>query len=301
MPDPHPSQNISSFRDSSFLMSLSRLIFKPSVQDIDLEDVISQYNGSSVLPHLRKILKNILGLKDLVVSDIMRPRADIVAIEASATLHEVLERFKTSEHSRLPVYRETLDDPIGFIHLKDLMDVLLKTPEQQETFRASHILRDVMFIPASVPVLELMVDMQAKRVNLGLVVDEYGGTDGLVSIEDVVEQIVGRIDDARDEDDQPHIIVRSNGMIDVDGRTELTELQPYIADVLDVSDYTETVDTINGLVTAHAGRVPGRGEVITFSPKLEFQILEADPRRIRRLRLVKTTTLLADSASLFAE
>jgi magnesium and cobalt transporter len=292
MPDPAPSDSLTPSWDRTLLSGLTRFIFKSSGGDPVLTDVVTQFNGMSILPHIRKMLTNIMGLKDLVVSDIMHPLADIVAIEASANLTEVIEKFKGSEHSRLPVYRESLDDPIGFIHIKDLMDILLRTPEQQELFLAEHIVRDLMFVPRSIPVLDLMIEMQAKRLHLALIVDEYGGTDGLVTIEDLVEQIVGRIDDEHDTDEEkPLIIIRPNGVIDVDGRTELVELVPHLETVVDLDSFMEHVDTINGLVTAHAGRVPQRGEILTFSPSLEFHILEADPRRIRRLRLVRTNMI----------
>ena len=254
------------------------------------------------------ILRNVLALHDVRVADVMVPRADIVSVSVEATLGELLALFRTAGHSRLPVYGDTLDDPRGMVHIRDFMDFLasepsfgLVGPPTSEAAPAEHkavaefgmdtplsaarILRPVLFAPPSMPALDLLVKMQASHTHMALVIDEYGGTDGLVSIEDVVESIVGDIEDEHDEADRPQIAAAGDGAFIVEARASLEDVSKALGVDLSALADAEDVDTIGGLLTATAGRVPIRGEIVAGPGDLEFEVLDADPRRIKRLRI----------------
>ena len=217
------------------------------------------------------------------VSDVMIPRADIVALDVSSTLGETLHIFAEEAHSRLPVYRESLDDPVGFVHIKDVVSELAAGRDHDE--RLLHrIQREILFVPPSMPLAELMVKMQTSRIHLGLVVDEYGGTDGLVSLEDLVEEIVGDIEDEHDED-APQIVRRSRTVFEVDARMEVDDFQEATGHDLTLPDVEYEVDTLGGIAFALAGRIPVRGEVLRHPAGYEIEIVDGDSRRIRRLRL----------------
>jgi CBS domain containing-hemolysin-like protein len=279
-----------------------------SVRD-DIEDVLEGSDGDSdFTPQERAILKNVLGLHDVRVADVMVPRADIVSVSAEATLGELLALFRTAGHSRLPVYGETLDDPRGMVHIRDFVDFLASEPSFGLTERtaaeaakapkagaelrmnmllssATRLLRPVLFAPPSMPALDLLVKMQASHTHMALVIDEYGGTDGLVSIEDVVEAIVGDIEDEHDEADLPRIGATADGAFIVEARASLEDVSKAVGfDFAALAD-AEDVDTIGGLVTAVTGRVPVRGEIVAGPGEFEFEVLDADPRRIKRLKI----------------
>ncbi len=223
----------------------------------------------------------------VTVADIMIPRADIVALELSTPLAEVAAEFIDSEHSRLPVYRETLDDPVGFVHIKDVFKLIagkIPAPEQDEAV-LGRLRRETLYVPASMRAADLLVRMQARHIHLAMVIDEFGGVDGLVSLEDVIEAVVGEIDDEHDVAARPQIVARPDGAFEVAGRTELADIVAAIGRELPMPDLDEEIDTIAGLVAAVAGRVPIRGEIIALSPDLEAEVTDADPRRIKRLRL----------------
>lgn len=228
----------------------------------------------------RNLLANILNLRDRSAEDVMVPRADIVAVESRVTLREVIEVMTQKGHSRLPVYRETLDDAIGMVHIKDV----LAWRGEDSAFRLSKILRRVLFVAPSMEVLELLLEMRAKRSHMALVVDEFGGVDGLLTIEDVVEEIVGEIEDEHDGDSEPNLVLRADGTIDADARAPVEVLEEKFGRTL-TDEEREDIDTLGGLVVSLAGRVPIRGELIAHPSGVEFEVLEADPRRIRRLRL----------------
>ncbi len=271
----------------------------------DIEDALDETETSTDFsPQERTMLKNVLGLHELRVADVMVPRADIVSIQDSCSLGDVLALFRTAGHSRLPVYHETLDDPRGMVHIRDFLDHLAsaaevgtkskrKVPDQPRInvldlkvpLSSAKILRPVLFVPPSMPALDLLIKMQASRTHMALVIDEYGGTDGLVSIEDIVETIVGDIEDEHDETEGPTVVVSADGSVIANARASLEE----VADVLGgkISDLEEAdeVDTVGGLVTSLAGRVPVRGEIVAGFEGLEFEILDADPRRVKRLRI----------------
>lgn len=228
--------------------------------------------------------------QELRVDDVMTPRADIVAVEMSTTLGDLLRVFVDSEHSRLPVYRETLDEPTGVVHIKDVVRLLApdadgtSTPDWSEPV-IYRLRRDVLFVPPSMRCADLMVKMQAERQHMALVIDEFGGTDGLVTLEDLIESVVGEIEDEHDEAEAPSLASRPGGVIEADARTPLGELEEALEATLAVEDLEEEVDTVGGLVGALAGRVPQRGEVISHPGGFDFEVMDADPRRVKRLRV----------------
>ncbi len=226
----------------------------------------------------------------LRAGDVMTPRADIVALEASATLGEAARLFADSQHSRLPVYRETLDDPIGFVHVKEVVALLAPNGDGAASGKfgdrvLTRIKRDILFVPPSMPLPTLLVTMKSRRIHLALVIDEYGGTDGLVSIEDIVEQIVGDIEDEHDIDDTDRILARPGGVFEVDGRASVEVVESKLGVKLGLADHEDDVETVAGLAAALASRVPQRGEVLKHPAGLDFEVLDADPRRVKRLRI----------------
>ena len=280
-------------------------------------------------PLERAMLKNVLGLHKVRVDDVMIPRADIVAVSMETSLGDLMKLFRTAGHSRLPVYGETLDDPRGMVHIRDFVDHIAgraeagtrRTPMGQPegeaaapvlplrarrgaralrtlnlasvdlsvTLAAARIQRPVLFVPPSMPAIDLLVRMQATRTHMALVIDEYGGTDGLISIEDLIEMVVGDIEDEHDVA-EGHLIQRVEGEGDVfvaDARAGLAEVSAAsgVDLVAAVGDMAEEIDTIGGLIVTLAGRVPSRGELISGPGDLEFEVLDADPRRVKRLRL----------------
>jgi magnesium and cobalt transporter len=254
-----------------------------SLQD-DLRDLIEQHpDASEIDPQERALLLNLVKFGDLRVGDVMIPRADIIALEMRAGIADVIDVFQREFHSRIPVYRESLDNVIGMVHIKDL----LKYWGGSEEFRVEDIVRDVLFVPPSMPVPDLLLKMRTRRIHMALVIDEYGGTDGLVTIEDLVEAIVGEIEDEHDEEEDVLIQEASDGSLEVDGRADSAEVEARLGVDLLPAEQDEEIDTIAGVVASIAGRVPQRGEVITHLHGIEFEIVQADARRIRRVRIRK--------------
>lgn len=270
-----------------------RALFRRSSLDDSLreslEDVFEERAeaGKALASEERHMLVNLLSFGELKVEDVMVPRADIVALDETASLEDALRMFRDSNHSRLPVYRETLDDPLGMVHIKDLMRWLAPREADQpmEPFALRRLRRDVLFVPPSMPAHDLLLKMQTTRSHLALVIDEYGGTDGLVSIEDLVEEIVGDIEDEHDVVEGPLLVERDDGKIDADARAPIEELERMLGFELVDEEEGEDVDTLGGLVFSLVGRVPLRGEVIAHPAGLEFEVRDADPRRIKRLRV----------------
>jgi CBS domain containing-hemolysin-like protein len=230
----------------------------------------------------------------LKVADVMRARAEIVAIESSASLGEAARAFSESQHSRLPIYGETLDDPQGFVHVRDVMSLLAPSAEGEGQAKFSdrllaRIKRDILFVPPSMTLSTLFLRMQSSRIHLALVVDEYGGTDGLVSMEDLVEQIVGAIDDEHDVD-APLVQERPGGAFDADGRAPIDQLEAKLGASLALPDHEDEFDTAAGLAVALAGRLPQRGEILHHPTGFDVEILDADPRRVKRLRFKASAT-----------
>jgi CBS domain containing-hemolysin-like protein len=227
----------------------------------------------------------------LRIDDVMTPRADIVALDISTPLVEVVRAFAEAELARMPVYRETLDDPVGVVHIKDIVK-LLTPPQDASDFRPPwdepvlhRLRREVLYVPASMRCADLLVRMRVARIHMALVIDEFGGTDGLVTLEDLVEAVVGDIDDEHDDEALPEIVIRPGGALEVDARAALEAVEQRLGASLEIEDFEEEVDTVAGLVSALAGRLPQRGEVILHPHGFEFEVIEADPRRIRRLRI----------------
>ncbi|MDR3510128.1 MAG: hemolysin family protein [Caulobacteraceae bacterium] len=227
--------------------------------------------------------------KTLRVDDVMTPRADIVAVEIASPFGDLLARFIEAEHTRMPIYRETLDDPVGQVHIKDvfrmLADEALRPAADEPVLR--RLRREILYVPGSMRAADLLVRMQASRVHMALVIDEFGGTDGLVTLEDVIEAVVGDIDDEYDEVAPAQVVARAGGVFDADARAPLEDLEAALETSLAPPDLEEDIDTIGGLVGALAGRVPQRGEVIAHPEGFEFEITDADPRRVKRVRIRK--------------
>jgi|1048.fasta_scaffold03491_1 CBS domain containing-hemolysin-like protein len=235
--------------------------------------------------------------QSLRVDDVMTPRADIVAVEVDTPFEEVVARFIDAEHSRMPIYRETLDDPLGVVHVKDVFKQMATgvRPRSRRGAAAESVLmrlrRDALYVPASMRAADLLLRMQATRTHMALVIDEFGGTDGLVSLEDLVEAVVGDIDDEHDEAQVAGVMARPDGAFDADARAPLEELEAVLGLNLTPPDMDEEIDTVGGLVAAVAGRLPRRGEVIALPEGYEIQVLDADPRRIKRVRIRPSTPL----------
>ncbi len=228
--------------------------------------------------------------QSLSVADVMTPRADITAVELSAPFEILMAAFTDSEHSRLPVYRETLDDPVGVAHLKDVFKLLAEPSRRASAGPAvlAKLKRETLYVPASMRAADLLVRMQASRIHMAMVIDEFGGVDGLVTLEDVIEAVVGEIDDEHDEAAAIQVVARAGGVFEIDARIALDSLETAVGRRLATPDMEEDIDTAAGLVSALAGRVPQRGEVIGHPAGVEFEITDADPRRVKRLRLRPT-------------
>ncbi len=238
-------------------------------------------------PQARARLINAALFDRLRVEDVMVPRADIVAVDVNATLKDVAQVFAQNPHSRLPVFRETLDDPLGMVHIKDVVRHLApgvgNGHEHGDLKLLERIRRPVLFVPPSMPAADLLFRMQSRRVHMAIVVDEFGGTDGLVTLEDLVEEIVGDIEDEHDADPGPVVRTRGPSSWEVDARCDIREFEAIVGRTLSSDDVMEEVDTLGGLVFTLAGRVPERGEVIRHPAGVEFEVSDADPRRIKRL------------------
>jgi magnesium and cobalt transporter len=240
----------------------------------------------------RILLANILELRSRTIRDVMVPRADITGIGVDATLKEVTEVLTKNNHSRLPVYGVNLDDAVGMVHIKDV----LAWSGREGEFSLKNIQRRILFLSPSMQVLELLLEMRAKRSHMALVVDEFGGVDGLVTIEDLVEEIVGEIEDEHHQDNDPRLTRNSDGSFAADARFPIDLLEVELGAELTVTD-GEDIDTLGGLVFALAGRVPIRGELIRHSSGIEFEVLDADPRRIKSLRILSSVKLSSRDAN----
>jgi CBS domain containing-hemolysin-like protein len=199
----------------------------------------------------------------------------------------VLNLFAQEAHSRMPVYRDSLDEPLGFVHIKDVVTELVRLGWNAETLASrplERLLRDIMFVPGSTRLPDLLVQMQASRIHIALVVDEYGGTGGMVCLEDLVEQIVGEIEDEHDEA-KPLVTRRGRSVWDVDGLASIVDAERETGLHLAVEDFETDVDTIGGLVSALAGKVPAAGDIIEHPGGSKFEVVDADPRRVIRVRL----------------
>jgi CBS domain containing-hemolysin-like protein len=265
---------------------------------------------SGFSPEESQMLKNILGLRERRLQDVMVPRADIVAVQQDLSLGELMRVFENAAHSRLVVYDDTLDDPIGMVHIRDLIAFMtaraalapekaakrkrplpagldLKTINLALPLSSAKIVRELLFAPPSMRVIDLLARMQATRIHLSLVIDEYGGTDGLVSIEDIVEQIVGEIADEHDEDTTPDVVRQADGSFVADARTSLEHVVTAVGPDFELGDAAQDIDTIGGYLINRAGRLPVRGELVPGPGLYEIEVVDADPRRVKRVRIYK--------------
>lgn len=262
----------------------------------------------------RALLHNILELREVRVEDIMVPRADVEAIEITHSVGDLIRRFRKSGHSRMPIYRDSLDEPVGMVHIKDLVRYLARggVPEADEIADSDHpvdlstidlsasiadasLVRDVLFVPPSMPVATLLAMMQTSRTQMALVIDEYGGTDGLVSMEDAVETIVGEIEDEHDED-EPEIVSEGDGVFIADASASLDDVSAAIGSELSADD-DDDIDTIGGLVFRTLGRIPATGETLTLAGGPQIEVLDANTRRIRRVRIAVSQDDRADQST----
>jgi CBS domain containing-hemolysin-like protein len=320
-PDPAQSPKIenpgaapSSRGPNRFWTWLRRLFSEPSQSPPQRLDQPAP-GAEAAHAEARSMMVNLLEFAGMRVDDVMVPRVDIVAIEESATVHELMLRFAEASHSRLPVYRETLDDLIGMVHIKDLLSwmsrnftpkkrrktarssepetvtpekIPLKSIDLGRTIKQAGIVRDLLFVPPSMPVADLLVKMQATHVHMAIVVDEYGGTDGLVTIEDIVEVIVGDISDEHDTGEEHLIRDLGKGVFVADARVSIEEVEALLHRPLLPEEQEEEADTLGGLNFAMLGRVPARGELVRHPSGIEFEVAESDPRRVKKLRIHTT-------------
>lgn len=247
-----------------------------------LDELMEEHEGESdsVDESARALLANIIELRDLTVYDVCVPRADIVAVSQDAGLDTVLGIMTERGHSRLPVYGADLDDVVGMVHIKDLIPLR----DSNKKFSLKKVMRKILFVSPSMRVLELLLEMRVTRSHMAIVVDEFGGVDGLVTIEDLVEEIVGEIEDEHDTAPEQDFIRRPDGTYEADARVEIDLLEETFGEFLSEEE-REDVDTLGGLVFSLAGHVPIRGELIAHSAGVEFQVMDADPRRIKRVRI----------------
>ena len=294
----------------SFLSKIRRRLSRDKIDLREsLEGVIASHveeAGSSTLPDdARSMMQNLLGFADLRVDDMMVPRASIVAAEETSTMRDLLSQFIDANHSRMPIYRESLDDIVGMIHVKDFLRWMATKGTKRKTKGAAEagialpgselssaikqhpsMIRDVLFVPPSMPAPDLLIKMKASHVHLAVVVDEYGGTDGLVSLEDLVEEIIGDIADEHDTDAEEGMIRKQSDTVYVaSALISISTLDEMFKVDLLPDDQEDEADTLGGLVFEMAGRVPVRGEIIRHESGLEFEILESDPRRVKRVRI----------------
>jgi CBS domain containing-hemolysin-like protein len=268
----------------SRLRTLLRLLRRPRGQRETIDALVATAAtelGTPITPQERVLIGNVLRGHGRNASDVMVPRVDIVALDVDQPFAEVIKCMVEHGHSRVPVYRESLDDVIGFVHVKDVLGPVA----DRRPARLERLLRKVLFVAPSVPILDLLVQMRQARTHIAMVIDEFGGIDGLVTIEDLIEEIVGEIEDEHDVHVAPVLIERPDGSIIADARISIEALEEQHGARLRPAGEQEAVDTLGGLVFTLAGRVPKRGEVIAHPDGIEFEVLDADPRRIKRLRV----------------
>ena len=309
VPVPQPSEN-----GGNWLLRGLRKLFgwRSNTLRADLKDVLDAMTPGETgfSPEESRMLRNILGLRERRVGDLMIPRADIIAVQQDIKLGELMRMFEGAGHSRLVVYDDTLDAPVGMVHIRDLIAFMtahasvdpaknakrkkplpagldLKTVNLSMPLSAARIVREILFVPPSMRAIDLLAKMQATRIHLALVVDEYGGTDGIASIEDIVEEIVGEIGDEHDEDELPAVTQQADGSYVADARANLEDVVRIVGHDFDVGDATNEVDTLGGYLVTRAGRLPLRGEIVPGPGLFEFEVLDADPRRVKRIRITR--------------
>ena len=276
----------------------------PTLRDTLEEALRTEHNAETAFSAAeRDMLLRLLRFGALRIDDVMVPRADIIAIDETAPIIDLLQRFREAGVSRIPIFHETLDDPRGMVHIKDLMRFLMGDASPRDDGAAelgtidltradvtrpitgARLRRPMLYVPPSMPAMNLLIRMQSTRIHMALIVDEYGGTDGLVTIEDLVEQVVGEIEDEHDVAEAANISEDvKNGLV-AQARTPVAELETRLGIKLLTPEETQEIDTLGGLVFSIVGRVPARGEVVRHPSGLEFEVLEADPRRVKTLKI----------------
>jgi CBS domain containing-hemolysin-like protein len=314
LPVPVPRVAQTAGNGTTWFARMLRALFgwKPGSIRADLQVVLEAGGGGETgfSPEERAMLKNILGLRERRVEDVMVPRADIVAVQQDILLGDLVKVFEGAGHSRLVVYNDTLDDPTGMVHIRDLIAFMasraavresvnrrrkkpfpagldLKAVDLSIPLSAAALIRKILFVPPSMPAIDLLAKMQATRIHLALVIDEYGGTDGIVSMEDIVEQIVGDIEDEHDETEMPAAVPQPDGSFLADARAHLEDVSPIVGPEFDVGKVAEEVDTLGGYLVLQVGRVPVRGELVPGPAGFEIEVLDADPRRVKRVRIYR--------------
>ena len=256
----------------------------------DLEDALEEaqdHQTEDFTTEEKRILRNLLTARDTRVSDVMVPRGAIEAISQEATVADLKALFAQGSHSRVPVYGETLDDPKGMIHLRDLF-AKLDTLDPSARISSLDFMRSVLFVPATLPGLDLLLEMQSKHIHMALVIDEYGATDGLVSIEDLLEIIVGDIEDEHDVIEDSKVETFPDGAIAIGAQAELEEAAELLGTTFEALSEDHDIGTIGGYITAYCGRVPSPGEIVQLPDGLVVTVLDGDSRRLRRVRIAPT-------------
>jgi magnesium and cobalt transporter len=270
------------------IKKLAKFLFYSSEQGNlreSIQDAIEESSndaGSNLTSKEKTILENILTINKLKAYDIMVPRADIICASHNASFDDLIKIINAESHSRIPIYRKDLDDVLGMIHIKDL--IKLTSKEMQNNFDLKSLLKEVLFIPPSMPVLNILLKMQSTKLHMALVIDEHGGTDGLVTIEDLVEEIVGEIQDEHDNEEITEFKKINDTTFIADAKMELSEFQKKTGIIFN----SVTIDTLGGYVFSMINRVPQKGEIIKSDPAYTFEILDADPRKIKILKIFKS-------------
>jgi CBS domain containing-hemolysin-like protein len=309
-PEPAAAEN-----GDGWLQRAMRILFRWKARTVraDLKSLLERGPSGEMgfSPEETVMLKNILALRERRIEDVMVPRADIVAVQQDISLGELVRIFESAGHSRLVAYNDTLDDPIGMVHIRDLIAFMtaqaavspevnakrkrplpaaldLKAVDLARPLSATRIIRTILFVPPSMPAMDLLAKMQATHIHLALVIDEYGGTDGLVSMEDIVEQIVGDIADEHDVDEPLVVVQHPDGSFVADARAGLEDVAAAIGAEFDVREHLSEVDTLGGYLVTKAGHVPVRGELVAGPHGFEIEVLDADPRRVKRAKIYRS-------------
>ncbi|MFZ4540373.1 MAG: hemolysin family protein [Rickettsiales bacterium] len=254
-----------------------------------IEEALGDVAGEStdISAEERSLLKNLINFGELSAYDIMVPRSDIMGVQNNVSLDELKQHIISIGHTRVPVYEESLDNVLGFVHVKDLFPHLVSGAP----FDIAQVMREILFVPPSMRIVDLLLKMRVSGCHIAIVVDEFGGTDGLVTMEDLFEQIVGEIQDEHDgHESTPTMRWSGDHMVEADARTPIEKLENALGEKLSDTVPGEDIDTLGGLIFSQLGRIPVRGEVLMFKPNLKAEILQADPRRIRLVRVTRITT-----------
>ena len=261
------------------------ILRNPRSLEEDVADLIEEHDpeGEKLGDEERELVNNILSLGEKTVHHVMVPRADIIAAQADMNLSQLKKMVIEFEHTRMPVYKDTLDQVIGFLHIKDIIP-LFGSPKE---FKMSKLIREILYVPPSMKIMDLLVRMQERRVHIAIVLDEYGGTEGLVTMEDIVEEIVGEIEDEHDDIGESDVIIIDDQTFQVKARMNIDEFEEKLNISLEENHDDEDFGTVGGFLFYLLGRVPEKGEQVEHASGLLFEILEADPRRIKKVLVRK--------------